>query len=782
MTSKDADTLDFFIDNVRRCLAWFWSLRAPILLLGAIAISPKFILLWIFIVLAKPITLWALKFVPASAKARFANALPSRVKNSTLFRDFNEGADQGLPFILFWLYICCAPFAIMWIAIHWTRELFFADEKPKAIDPDVFNFTQNKRQNVGHSENNFYYSKVFGVTLFAFFVLGIPAFMSFAVFEKLGIEKKLNENSTSTVFMQNQSNLPAVKIPNVGMATRLPKNFNPKMEPVKAPTGGDATFIMGYNGYWPWLRDFGVEPSKASVFFVHFYLISVASALCMLFFRAWFLFPLNFLSDEHDIEFTASGIKRNTMKGWFLSVLTINRWAIGGGPDSLRWNEVRSLRRFEEGYFKLHPLPETAFKKESLSYKLLNKLAALMDGISNRSNKGNFLVFSSTETGSDFGNHIKINLNDLNREQRARLFYSVKQWAPHVVIHSGVEEQLIGSTVLKDNRYTQLWFDILTTRSSARKRQNVLPPGDSLKSRAYTIKERITSGGQSTTYIATRENGEQCVLKEFILATDTESGALIESAREFEAEVSLLSQLDNPGIVKLQDFFAEDGRLYVALEYIQGQSLRQVVQLNGKLDEAKVAEIATSVCDVLEYLHKSNPPIVHRDITPENILIQPDGKIKLIDFSLAVRHDGRQTTDSCAKQAFTPPEQFREEFCTQSDIYALGATMHFLLTGLTPKPISSSSPQSKRPELSTEINSIVERATQLDLDKRYESVHWMKLDLANIEPLDASPPATPSPPVPVKTTGATIKIKPQTQPAKQTTIGVKRKADMWKRR
>jgi hypothetical protein len=731
-------------------LHWLWGLRAPLFLLAAIALVPKMVLVWILVVIIKPITLWLYHTSPQSWRNnlhklcadKFQPSISNTVRNSPFLRDLNEGADQGLPFILFWLYLCCAPVALGWIAVHWIKG-FFPTPVNQPVDGEAtFVLRQNTKRNSAQSENNFYYSRAFGLVLVAFFALGIPAFFSFSLYENLGIEKMMRSNPVTPITMSNSSGPPKVHVPRVGLAYRL--RHSPELltdnrtHSIKAPTGMDSTYVVGYNGYWPWLRNLGVEPSKASVFFVHFYLVSVASALCMLFFRAWFFFPLNFLSDEHDVQFTANGIKRSSIKGWFLSVLTINRWATGGGPDSLTWKEIKSLRHLEEGFTRLCPLPETAFKKESLSYKLLNKVAAFIDGLSNRMNTGNYLVFSTVENEGDFGRNIKINLNDLNREQRARLFYAVKNWAPHVSIKKTAEEQLLGSTVLQDVRYTQLWFDLLTSKTRV-KRQSVLNSGETLKDAEYTVVERLSSGGQATAYLARKSSGELCVLKEFILATSSSSGALIESAREFETEVSLLSQLNNPGIVHLEDFFTDEGRVYVVLEYVQGQSLRQKVQQEGPLSEAQVVLLTKSICDVLEYLHGFNPPIVHRDITPENIIMLPDDTIKLIDFSLAVKNDGRSTTDSCGKQAFTPPEQFREEVCVQSDIYALGATMYYLLTGVVPKPITSSSPRTKAPHVSPELNAIVERATQLDLNQRYESVHWLKLDLANINAKGTEP-------------------------------------------
>lgn len=698
---------------------WLWSLRAPILLLGLIALVPKLVLLWILIIVAKPVGTWLYRHSPQKFKTELQRALPAFVRKSAFVRDVGEGADQGLPFVLFFLYLFCAPFALTWIAVHWVQG-FMRPAQPEAKSGERLVFAQNKQNDSSRSEANFYHSKAFGIVVMLFFLLGIPAFFTYAVYDKTGIAQMMNSAPPAPV---RPVLIPKSPMPAVGQQALPDDSWYYNL-------GGDQRGNSRAS-HWPWLRNFGVEPSQASVFFVDFYLISVATAMCALFFRTWFTFPLNFLHDEHNIEVTESGIKRDSFKSWFLHVITLNKWAIGGGPDSLRWKEVRSLRRLEDGFTRLYPLPETMFKRETLTYRSLNKVAAFIDGISNQWNKGKYLVFSTTDSPTAIGQSIKVNLNDLDRQQRARLFYAVRKWAPHVSIQESAEEQLLGSIVLRDERYTQLWFDMLTYKSRDKKR-DVLPSGARLKDGEYKVEERISSGGQATTYLAQKASGEQCVLKEFILASNLSSGALIESAREFEAEVSVLSQLDHPGIVRLENFFCEAGRLYAVLEYIPGRSLRQLVQESGALSEEEVIRIGESVCGVLEYLHSFNPPIVHRDVTPENILVMPDGTVKLIDFSLAVKQDGQKPTESCAKQCFTPPEQFRDEVCTQSDIYALGATMFFLLTGKTPKPISRSSPKAKAPHLSDEIDAVVAHATELDLKQRYDAILWMKLELSRM--------------------------------------------------
>lgn len=858
--------------NFKLVSDWIWTLRVPLLFTGFLFLHIGLMRAWIIALLVYPIVRWAFNRCPESLRNKIYNHIPSRIRSSPSLPVLNEGMDQCRPFILFWLYLCCAPFAMAWMAIHWCKGMWRQCAKPKKSPESAFRltFNQNSTHDSTESDNNFYHSQAFAVTILVVFALGLPAWFSLAIYKQMGIGKFLASSPAVSVAMVPEAHMPGPTTKPLWIGTELQgqpseafvgstdlasdlaassdkiltpslldkstftagspspqqstdifaedasslsaqrsaelwtkdagslsakqstdiftkdagspspqqstdiftKDASSLSAPLSAdiwtedissfaapqsadvftqeagianhppePSGQDATYVTGYAGYWPWLRDFGIEPTMDTIFFVHFYIFGLASALAMLFLRAWLTFPLNFLTDEHKVEVSETGIRRHSHKGWFLYILTLNKWAGGGGCyDSLRWSDVKTLRHQEEGFTKLCPLPETAFKKSSLTYKLLNKFAALIDGVCKPMNTGSFIVFSMGETSNDNGRNIKINLNELTRDQRARLFYSVKQWAPHVVTTAAAEEKLLGSTVLNDVRYTQIWFDLLTSKAKTQ-RQTVLAPGETLRNTEYTITSRLSSGGQATAYLATRASGETCVLKEFILSTaSSSSGALIESAREFEAEVSLLSQLNHDGIVRVQDFFADDGRVYVVLEHVQGQTLRKLVKQSGPLSQKEVVRIALELSDILIYLHSQNPPIVHRDVTPENIITQPDGRIKLIDFSLALKQDSRQTTDSCGKHSYTPPEQFGDEVTGQSDIYALGSTMGYLLTGVNPKPLTRSSPQLKAPDISTELNHIVERATELELDRRYESVDWLKLDL---EAIASSAPALP---------------------------------------
>ena len=697
---------------------WLWDLRVPVIVVGIFSVAPKMVLLWIAFVLAKAIAEIAYTHSPQVIKDRVVRCMPARFAENEYIREINEGAEQTLPFLLLFIYLVCAPFAVMWILWDWCASFLPEKEFQPSASNASFVLKQNKYRD-NPQESNFYHSKVFAVTILAVFASGLPALFTWSLYTKLGIEQHVAHDA-------HAFSVPVFSMP-------LP---DPKVRKDHAPWFEEATPICGYKGYFPTTANVDKTPTKKSVFFIHFYLMSLACAISVLFFRAWFTFPLKFVSREHEVEFTESGIRRKTFKGWMLTVMTMNGWSTGEGPDRLRWNQINCLRRMEEGFTRLYPLPDTAFRRESLTYKLLNKLAAFMDGLSRRVDTADYLVFSRSANGT-YGDHIKINLKELSREQRARLYYSVKQWAPHVEVHPSAEHELLGSNVLNDCRYTQLWFDILTSKGP--RRNDLLNPEERLSGGKYKISGHLSSGGQATAYLAVNEKGETVVLKEFVLTGSADDGAALESAREFEAEVSLLSQLNNPGIVRLEDFFFEQGRVYVVLEYVEGISLKQLVQTRGRLPEAEVKRIAEALCDILEYMHAQVPAVVHRDVTPENILLKDDGTIKLIDFSLAVKQDGKPVTESCGKQCFTPPEQFRDEVCRQTDIYALGATMFFLLTGCSPKPISTSSPQAKVADVSDAMNVIVERATQLDVNQRYGAAKWLKMDLSGVCATGRSP-------------------------------------------
>jgi serine/threonine-protein kinase len=126
---------------------------------------------------------------------------------------------------------------------------------------------------------------------------------------------------------------------------------------------------------------------------------------------------------------------------------------------------------------------------------------------------------------------------------------------------------------------------------------------------------------------------------------------------------------------------------------------------------------------------------VHRDFTPDNLILAHGDILKLIDFNVAQQLEAESTNTVVGKHAYIPPEQFRGKSCPQSDIYAVGCTLQFLLTGNEPEAISTSHPRAELPHLSPEIDAIVALATEIELDKRYPDCTQLRTDLQRLKEL-----------------------------------------------
>jgi serine/threonine-protein kinase len=174
-------------------------------------------------------------------------------------------------------------------------------------------------------------------------------------------------------------------------------------------------------------------------------------------------------------------------------------------------------------------------------------------------------------------------------------------------------------------------------------------------------------------------------------------------------------------IAQVYDHFVEAGRSYLLIEYIQGPDLRAYVRQHGPQSEATVAAWFEELAHVLDYLHKQEPPILHRDISPENLIVTAEGHLVVIDFGAANEFIGQATGTLVGKQSYVSPEQIRGRACPQSDLYSLGATIFFALTGNDPEPLSSCSPQAGGAAVSPQLDSLVTLCTKLDLSQRLGS-------------------------------------------------------------
>ncbi|MBX9724023.1 MAG: serine/threonine protein kinase, partial [Candidatus Obscuribacterales bacterium] len=279
----------------------------------------------------------------------------------------------------------------------------------------------------------------------------------------------------------------------------------------------------------------------------------------------------------------------------------------------------------------------------------------------------------------------------------------------------------------------ELWLKSL---SSAPKEAELMPlyPGDFVGTDRYQIISRIGVGGQGTAYLAKDcSQNQNIVLKETLFPVYVDAEVRAKAEARYKNEVAMLARLDNPHVVRMLDSFVDEHRGYLVLEYIDGLSLRQLVKKEGALADTKVIELAIEMANILKYIHELSPPLVHRDFTPENLLLEKDGRLVLIDFNVARQVESTKTATVVGKHAYIPPEQFRGDADARSDIYAFGATLFFLLCAEDPEPISQSFPAAQNLGINSQLNELVGRATALDMSERYASAEEVLLALNSIK-------------------------------------------------
>ncbi len=214
--------------------------------------------------------------------------------------------------------------------------------------------------------------------------------------------------------------------------------------------------------------------------------------------------------------------------------------------------------------------------------------------------------------------------------------------------------------------------------------RGLLGQGEVLQGR-YRILKVLGCGGMGAVYYA-----EDLRLSNRPVAVKENFDTSPESAAQFRVEAELLANLRHPNLPQVFDYFTEPrtGKQYLVMDYVAGEDLEDIVTKRGPLDERTGLRILLQIFDAVEYLHRQNPPIIHRDIKPSNIKVQPDGTAVLVDFGIAKRYrPGSETVGAAAAvtPGYSPPEQYGQGITDQrSDIYALGATLYFALTGQAP--------------------------------------------------------------------------------------------------
>jgi serine/threonine protein kinase len=260
----------------------------------------------------------------------------------------------------------------------------------------------------------------------------------------------------------------------------------------------------------------------------------------------------------------------------------------------------------------------------------------------------------------------------------------------------------------------------------------------------YEIVEKIAEGGMGTVYKARqRETGQVVAIK--MVSSDMLNNTVL--LKRFENEFRAASTLDHPNIVRALDFGTADGRPYLVMEFVDGESLGQKLERDGRMSEAEAVRIIALAAEGLEHAHKNG--MIHRDVKPDNIMLANDGQAKLADLGLVKDVDAELNLTRTGRGLGTPhfmaPEQFRnaKNADVRCDIYSLAATLYMMVTGELPfrslgpldawmKKVNNDLPPPRKlvPELSERTDAAIRRAMHPDPKQRPESCREFVEDLA----------------------------------------------------
>lgn len=268
---------------------------------------------------------------------------------------------------------------------------------------------------------------------------------------------------------------------------------------------------------------------------------------------------------------------------------------------------------------------------------------------------------------------------------------------------------------------------------------DVLKKGDVLKNR-YTVKEIISQGELANVYLV--EDSQllkEWVLKEYILPMKNPR-QIDRSVQRFERDIMILAGLKNSGIPEFVDHFSIVDRQYLVMEFVQGRTLEKILEETFQpMYEPDVLKLGIQLAGIIAFLHKQSPPIILGDLKPSHIVITPDNHVKLIDFGICKHFSiiGDIQSRKPGTPGYAPPEQFGQNILDErSDIYALGAILHQLLTLRNPAklpnmfkfpPISQTNPR-----VSSIFEGIIDKATRYNPSERYYNALDMKREMEEL--------------------------------------------------
>ncbi len=261
----------------------------------------------------------------------------------------------------------------------------------------------------------------------------------------------------------------------------------------------------------------------------------------------------------------------------------------------------------------------------------------------------------------------------------------------------------------------------------------------------YEILKKVGQGGMSIVYLAMDNRlNKQWAVKEIKNDGSKSTATLLKG---LEREANILKDVDHPVLPRIVDIINENGTIYVVMDFVEGRPLSDVLKAEGAQNQEKVIEWGRALASALDYLHSMNPPIIYRDMKPSNVMLKPDGSVKLIDFGTAKEYIVENNADTTAlgTRGYAAPEQFGDSqghgiynTDARTDIYNLGATLYHLVTGKNPcePPYEIKPIRQWNPMLSSGFERIIQKCCQPSPEDRYQSCSELLYALDHYNELD----------------------------------------------
>ena len=261
----------------------------------------------------------------------------------------------------------------------------------------------------------------------------------------------------------------------------------------------------------------------------------------------------------------------------------------------------------------------------------------------------------------------------------------------------------------------------------------------------YEILKKVGQGGMSIVYLAMDNRlNKQWAVKEIKNDGSKSTATLLKG---LEREANILKDVDHPVLPRIVDIINENGTIYVVMDFVEGRPLSDVLKAEGAQPQEKVIEWGRALASALDYLHSMNPPIIYRDMKPSNVMLKPDGSVKLIDFGTAKEYIVENNADTTAlgTRGYAAPEQFGDaqghgiyNTDARTDIYNLGATLYHLVTGKNPcePPYEIKPIRQWNPMLSSGFERIIQTCCQPSPEDRYQSCSELLYALDHYNELD----------------------------------------------